>query len=374
MSIPSWASTLPSGVVVVPPESKTSEASLKKFAFVKPLIGSFPLEKLIELNLSGRLGFINEYASQLVRNGYKHKYAIEVAKCMAMLYKAGLGPILAKIVVQKVNPVEVTRNAVAKMARTAAVNLLKTQMAKNGGDYSVIQNWLTSHQTAGGQCDASQAVRRFLYAQLNSPQTNDFRTVDGQILRGAGTLKERAPGAQDAKKERQDKQKKEKNDGINMLIQKPYYQTSLIFYKAYTAVGLLEAQYVRNQIIQTVSVDRGINVKPGKKEGVKHGIADSTAYGGLPTGRGSKHWIYQFAKVPICRVHAAYFLSPELCQDGAKAGQKISSNVSLETLLGEREFIVHLGGRQSGRLLESAVVGQPQPTVKPKAIAVVKAK
>lgn len=271
--------------------------------------------------------FIRKYASNLVGAGYFKEYALEVAKSMAILYENGIDVEFQKISVNAEEPEAVVADSESREARHhEAKKKLATVMAEYGGNLTIVQRWLAFHQTKGSQCYESCAYRYFLENQLRSDL--DYSIYKRCMRTGA---------------DGQSAYEKVVPDEESKLT----YFISMVFYRAFTAIGLAEVQY--NPLSdETFHLYRGIMKAPDDK--LMHGILDPMAYEGPPTGRGKFGYIYEFTSVPINRVHAAYFLSPALCQEWDEEDEAngvippAPKEVPVKTLKEEREFIVHLAG------------------------------
>jgi hypothetical protein len=219
-------------------------------------------------------------------------------------------------------------------------------MAANGADYNIIHSYLIE-QRKGSWKPECCAMKYFLLQQRQDPlDQNEYflgpEGVNGLCSKFGGLVK-----SQDLDR----------------------YTKTVAMYKAFTAIALMKTQFSGKNlksIPPTCILQRGMNrtdlvrktdplsgemtgyegyndVKDGETfNGIKGGIAESTALGSpAPTFIRKGYDIHEMT-IPLCRIHAVYFISPELCCDD---NMKMKSNTLTGFGVGH-EFVCDLKGLQ----------------------------
>jgi hypothetical protein len=197
-------------------------------------------------------------------------------------------------------------------------------MAANGADYNIIHSYLIE-QRKGSWKPECCAMKYFLLQQRQNPSDQDKYF----LKEGKDVLEESA------------------NTVLNVQNLDKYTKT-VAMYKAFTAIALMKTQFdgkdlesvpptcvlqrgmrrdslIKMQVetessamLAYADVDKGQTFKgmsPAGPVTVKGGIAESTALGSPALNFTEAGYDVHQMKIPFSRIHAVYFMSPELCCD-----------------------------------------------------------
>jgi hypothetical protein len=259
----------------------------------------------------------------MITEGNTVAFSMAVCLAMGILYQQGLEPLLPGVI----DADAILNSDPAIKARADAVALVAEVMADNGGNYAIIQDYLFHQQEVGSSSDSSQAVKYFLHSQIREESCHigsrvrfflrDFTM--GQL--GSKYFTKISTCGEDQ------------------------YIKSIVFYKAFTAIGLgnlssvtyngnqiplstdpdgkrciCVARAVRTDTVEACRMDASCPFDVANLEfpfGTPRGIANSASLGDPPAAWVEKpeYETHRMA-VPISNFFAAYFLSPELCREG----------------------------------------------------------
>jgi hypothetical protein len=307
------------------------------FAQAKGIFDEQILPKYQQLNGFPKLqlDYIGNYFASMLTEGNTIAFSMAVCLAMGVLYKQGLEGLL---------PAEIEANTILNSGtemRKKAVESLARVMANNGGNYAIIQDYLFNQQEVGSWSNSSKALKYFLYSQICEKSKTACIGERGRFFFGEFSPEQfQNPYFEKTGKFREDQ-----------------YIKSMVFYKAFTAIGLGKLRnvtYNGNQdFLSTtpegkryISVVRAVGTStmegykgPGLFDadesmftsGIPNGIADSASLGDPPDAwvRNSKYETH-IMQVPICNFFAAYFLSPELCREGLAATQNMVTHPNLK--------------------------------------------
>ncbi|MDR1233496.1 MAG: hypothetical protein LBJ75_04550 [Puniceicoccales bacterium] len=294
-------------------------------------------------------GHIIRYGMDMIGDNYSLSYVKDVGKGMVEMYQKRIGNIFSQISITS----EEESLAVAQLTheaatlRAQATEILTGIMSEHGTNYAIVADWLFSHQRMGPNSNGDKAMKYFLFQQLAN---QDEASLNDNFY----FSKESVSDLQESY-ERFFEKLICGEDKIS-FTGKQYYD-AMVLYRAFTAVGLLEANYIgkvpNGDNNFEIEVRRSIQYPPnhsvhGHRQGDvfedKHGIVDSAALiSPRHKWRTPLYTVLKFT-TPISRIHAAYFLSQQLCCEGLLSERKSPNNIPPDKLRLEREFVAHLGG------------------------------
>ncbi|MDR2628805.1 MAG: hypothetical protein LBC30_02330 [Puniceicoccales bacterium] len=326
------------------------------------------------------LVYIRDYFASMITEGNTVAFSLAVCLAMGILYQQKFEPLLLQV--------EIDANTIldsgAEM-RVRTVALLAEVMATNGGNYAIIQDYLFHQQEVGSSSDSSQAVKFFLYSQIGEK----FKYFIGNRARFffKGFTMEQAERKYFAKTSTYGEQT---------------YIRSMIFYKAFTAIGLgnlLKVTYNGNQIplttdhdgkcyicvaravrtdtLEALRIDTSYPFDVDKSEfsfGTPKGIADSASLGDPPTAwvQKTEYETHRMA-VPISNFFAVYFLSPELCREGEASSRSMVAHPNVEfspnvreAYKSQRELICDMSTSSPVKVISHQLLHLPQAQSKSK--------
>jgi hypothetical protein len=330
--------------------------------------------------------YIIQYGMDMICDGNKPEWAAQVCASMAILYQSGIEAFIPdQIIIEANQSVEALQQHIdAKSGtvfdlqfitqRATATQYLRTIMTANGADYDIISNYLKKQRQSSW--DDECLIMKYFLLQQRTNGEEEARSI--YYFEG------------DNRNERADRQ----NIRLSSLqgayagrfipsghldeIRLNQYAQTVAMYKAYTAIALKKTQFneknsaqrtcqlqramVREKLIESYQQAYASVKKDETFTGMKGGIADSTALG-TP--------VYHFTKpeqgcdihemqVPFFRIHAAYFISPELCYDDVP---KKKCNFK-KGYGGGHEFVCDLG-KLPIKLIILAQLPVPRPASRP---------
>ncbi|MDR1232846.1 MAG: hypothetical protein LBJ75_01095 [Puniceicoccales bacterium] len=284
-----------------------------------------------------QLDYIGNYFASMVTEGNTVAFSMAVCLAMGILYKQGLERLLP----QTIDANTILDSSGAAM-RERAVGLLAGVMGNNGGNYAIIQDYLFHQQEVGSLSDSSQALKYFLHSQIREESKHSIGNRVRFFLRGL--TMEQLGSKYFAKMST--------CRAEMSTCRADQYIRSIVFYKAFTAIGLgnlLSVTYNGNQIplstdpdgkryievaravhidtVEACKTDASCPFDAAKSEfplGTPIGIADSASLGDPPSAWVEKpEYETHRMPVPLSNFFAAYFLSPELCREGDAATQSM---------------------------------------------------
>lgn len=280
--------------------------------------------------------YINKYRSSLIKDGYTPKFAEQTCVFIIALYQEGIEKELEEKFPKDIDAATTWKDGSTNITgRKEITTWLKTIMEKYGGDYNTVANWLTNHQS-NSWSNAAKAMKYFLISNLKEDVS-----VDDRFYLGTYTKYDLEAAY---------------NSAVPTQKEKKCYETSMLMYKAFTAIVLstVKIQFI-DQSTQMVTVKRG-----DKKESmqlayqkfdlsaclrdkelpiVRGGIADSTSLGVANSKFSGEGYLVRTFGMPFSRIHAVYFISQEICCD--------SSSKLKTTYAAEREIICDMSNLQS---------------------------
>ncbi|MDR1435549.1 MAG: hypothetical protein LBI77_04060, partial [Puniceicoccales bacterium] len=264
----------------------------------------------------------------LLNDGYKLEFAVEVCKAMMFLYEEGMEDLLLEDI-GSVSDVVWAPEYISMRKRVT--DKLKEIMKKYGADYEHIRKWGFAQQGSkwgfiqpgSSWSDASCAVKYYLLEQRKN-MSFDFSNI--YFFNNFS---------------QEETRKRSEKFFSDSKIKPDAFFKSIILCKALAAIALnkLELPGIINHETNTCTIQRGMRREtllknPGYgaiAEGeifrglIKHGIADSVALGAPPRGFTKPFFCDVIEmELPFSRFHFVYFLSPEFCEDDAPKDKLIS--------------------------------------------------
>jgi hypothetical protein len=321
-------------------------ADSNKLEFVAQVCAS--MATLFQTEALGPLGkctpeqqtYIDQYRSEMIADGNKPEWAAQVCASMAILYQSGIEAYIPGQIDIENNqtPDDIQRSMTDPSSvvfapqfiaqRAVATKYLADVMAANGADYGVISDYLKQQRFSSWN-PSCRIMKYFLLQQLKLQQLNIEQGVDDIYYFEGNKRNDKSVGLPKLKKTY------DKRFGLPNHLQAArldQYTKSVAMYKAYTAIALEKTQFAGKSLANhTCKLQRAMarqdltagygayeNVEVnGTFTGIRGGIADSTALGPpvhFLTRPERKCDIHEM-QIPFSKIHAAYFLSPELCYD-----------------------------------------------------------
>ncbi|MDR1255328.1 MAG: hypothetical protein LBJ94_00130 [Puniceicoccales bacterium] len=327
--------------------SNIKDVLAKRDAF----IGSLDLsatQKSLLTSISGIEGlsaaqasYVAQYCEDIINNGNKESFALEIGKAMAILYKNGVESELPlTITLDRENPRDndtVYRDV--EMRRTATEFLTRV-MAENGANYIVMKDYFQSQQSNSWSF-ASLGMKAFFLQQRDLERT-DLRVEQGQDPMVAEAqryfLQGFSPNSPNPKKNLLEIFKDYKDSLKKTFLKRPNsngdwlgifrnywwkisfseetYAKTVVLYKAFTGITLqhLDMPEYIDRENRTISLQRSLSLKHVDKP---QGIADSTALDTPMDMNAAGGDTTILLRMPLCDVHALFFMSPELSTDNS---------------------------------------------------------
>lgn len=261
-----------SDVNTLPPENQGIELQLS--SKIKSTLAKISNTTFFERCTDEEQHYIIQYGTDMIQDGYKAEFAVQICAAMAILYQdrdlISSLPKTINIYTIAFDGAEGRKNIIAKM---------QTIMGKHGADYSIIKNYLEGQQS-NSWSNQSLIMKAFYLQQRLNPQTMEnfyLNKYSPQELIELYTSNVK------------DKQK---------------YFNTVAMYKALTAIALnnLNEQDAISQQKHTISLERRVNHFTTSD---KQGIADSAAWKGQSQGRFGR--ILLKMEIPFSKVHAVFF-------------------------------------------------------------------
>jgi hypothetical protein len=332
-----------------PPVSPEEQLQTDINAILVQAPGSISLEQCTRPQQT----FIIRYGMDMIRDGNKPEWAAQVCASIAILYQSGIEAHIPDRIDIENNQqpycIEYFRDAKEGTVfgqrfieqRANATAALSVIMTVNGADYGIISDYLKQQRFSSWD-NKCCVMKYFLLQQRMNPEQDA-----NNIYYFGGNKRSRHPTSLDTLNQRYDEYF-QPND-LNT------YTKTVAMYKAYTAIALGKTQFSgKDQASNSCTLQRAMtrqllitsygqayeNVRVNETfDRMKGGIADSTALG--PP-------VYHFIEpgsdifemqVPFSKIHAAYFISPELCYDDIpKEKQDVKFGFA-----GGHEFVCDLG-------------------------------
>jgi hypothetical protein len=275
--------------------------------------------------------FMEQYKDAMIMDGNKPEFAAQVCASMAILYQSRIEQhIPAQITIEDnqtsgaitqsiTDPTSVVFAPRFIAQRAVATKRLADVMNANGADYGIISDYLKQQRFSSWN-PPCRVIKYFLLQQRTNweQEANTVYYFEGN-------------------------KRKQQNIGLPKLQEActkhfksanpAKYAKTVAMYKAYTAIALRKTQFEGKDSAQrTCQLQRAMtrselitryksayeNVRQGEIfNEMKGGIADSAALGSpvyfftQPQRQCDIHEML----IPFFRIHAAYFISPELCYD-----------------------------------------------------------
>lgn len=291
---------------------KKLEDEAKKEKFRKELLAGIGNT---QLRTSAQREYIVQYCENMVANGNKIEYAIEVGKAMNMLYAEGIESVLPQ---KPINIHKIAYNADGAEMRGAVTDKLRTIMSRHGADYRIMESYF--EQQKQDSWNPLSLCMKYFYLQ----QRADPEQISEQYYLATYSQEELGAAFNEWYPSEGDKKK---------------YAKTVSMYQAFTAITLARLSFEDpspvSQENRTITLHRGVNSVNANSR--KQGIADSTSLGEVdPKFSRDGMTVLEFT-VPFCDVHALYFMSPELCDSsGSYASEREvicdMSNAKIEIL------------------------------------------
>jgi hypothetical protein len=301
--------------------------------------------------------YIVQYGMDMIRDGSKMEWVAQVCAGMAILYQKNIETYIPdEISIEKnQSPEDINQsmqdqkgivfNPQFVKQRADAIVTLTEIMADYGVDYGIVSDYLKAQRY--DSWDKLCCVMKYFLLQQ---QENMEKSVDAYYLgdHGAGPYRQ-IFGI--------DKLREIFNEQIPTQDELDTYTKAVAMYKAYTAIALGKTKFNnKNLTNRTCIVQRSMNrqtlvsgyegydkvVLGGKFNGMKGGIADSTALGSPTFFFIRKRNDIHEMTIPFSRIHAMYFISSELCYDDE---QESKNNTDIG-FGGGHEFVCDLHGLQ----------------------------
>ncbi|MDR1255326.1 MAG: hypothetical protein LBJ94_00120, partial [Puniceicoccales bacterium] len=153
------------------------------------LIGSLDLsatQKSLLMSISGiedlstaQASHVAQYCEDMISNGNRRSFALEVGKAMVTLYKSAIESLLpSTITLDRENSYDNDTVYVDVEMRRAAIGLLTGVMAENGADYSIMENYFQG-QRGNSWTPAALSMKAFFLQQRDLERT-DLHVGQGQ--------------------------------------------------------------------------------------------------------------------------------------------------------------------------------------------------
>ncbi|MDR1255630.1 MAG: hypothetical protein LBJ94_01735, partial [Puniceicoccales bacterium] len=345
------------------------------------LIGSLDLsatQRSLLMNIAGiedlsvsQASHVVQYCEDLLSNGNRRSFALEVGKAMVILYKNNIESLLPSTITIDNDSCPSPKNNIREYdkdscndtvfrdveMRRAVVGLLTRVMAENGADYGIMKNYFKGQQSNSWSL-ASLGMKAFFLQQRDLERT-DLHVEQGQDPIAAEAhryfLQEFSPNSPNS------------NENLLKIFEgylkdnsfpEETYAKTIAMYKAFTGITLQHLnmpEYIDRES-RTISLQRSLPLEYANKP---QGIADSTSLDTLVStlGAGGGDVTLLLLRVPFCDVHALFFMSPELSNDNLPLEKSFlendlylknlfGNNLSLKSIFGNNLSLKSLFGME----------------------------
>ncbi|MDR2724104.1 MAG: hypothetical protein LBB25_02775, partial [Holosporaceae bacterium] len=269
--------------------------------------------------------YIEQYARQMIEGGDKAEFASSVCEAMAILYRNDIEEKMPNEI--NINEAYSSFSRIApgqsryRKMRAAVTKHLKKIMEENGGNYEIMNSYLHDQQF-GVDRQKSVAMRYFMSQQRQDPNEERYLSADN------------AQTIEDAMKKYSEAYNQElKEASTNPEV----YAKTVAMYKAFTAITLNKVNFQGRNENQTCTVYHGLTTeslnerypdykqtKAGDTVTIKYNILEPTPIrfiDCIPDPDGHENEIYEIheMKVPFNKIFVAYFMSPEMCEEGTSS-------------------------------------------------------